>query len=364
VPRAFIMALAVALYCCPGSTEAQLSAGELADHLPGGRGLLLPVRNLAGSTAAAEAVEATLRLLTAGLPIQPEAFDLRSTLRRLRIRDLSQAGPEQVRTLADELGVNWFLSVTLLEAELSLVPQITLTASLFEADSSEHAWLGFISRSGVDEVGWLGLGGVENLRSLAELCTAELIQGPRVLHEKTKRSQQPRTRRSRYLRKPIEVSESSVVATVPFNSLTDKEPLLAATIVSRALDAALFDCGYRVLLPGAVRATMRENRTLLFGEITGQIALPLRQDHGAHWVLTGMVETFEMDRRQGRPDPRVAFSARLVEAESGQLGWLDGVDRRGSDRQGLFGRGRTYTRGALTFGLAKSMVQELGGNCE
>ena len=56
------------------------------------------------------------------------------------------------------------------------------------------------------------------------------------------------------------------------------------------------------------------------------------------------------------PEPRVSFGARLIDARSGQIGWMHGQHRGGWDGLNLFGTGRTHSRGRLAQHMMRSLV--------
>jgi hypothetical protein len=106
--------------------------------------------------------------------------------------------------------------------------------------------------------------------------------------------------------------------------------------------------------PGFVNQILRRRGILLRGHVDAATLHVLSQG-GIDTVVTGTVEEWEV--RGGRePEPRVSFGARLIDASSGQILWMNGQDRGGWDGLRLFGTGRTHSRGRLAEHMMRSLL--------
>lgn len=328
-----------------------------ADTLPAGRGMLLPLVDRVGDPAAVALVEEALRSRLPAERVLIEPTDLRRILRRWRVRDLIDTRPLILSRLADELGVSWFLTVTLHEASAGPPPRVTLSGRAFAAGESTVHWAGFRAASGLDEKGWLGIGGTESLSELADEVVGRLIgpllePGPEFEPRKTRRG----ARQAAYLAEPLGPTGSMRIAVVPFDSVSDRNQLAGAEMITHAALAVLHDSGAPIVVPGLVTEIQRKGGRLSRGEVDLRVLERLRQQGGADWILTGTVETFDAGAGE-LPDPWIAFSARLIEVESGKIGWVDGQERRGRDSEALFGRGRLHSAGALALDMVKYMLE-------
>ena len=115
-----------------------------------------------------------------------------------------------------------------------------------------------------------------------------------------------------------------------------------------------------VVFPGLVGELQRRRGLLLRGEIDPGTRQALLEETGVRHVLTGLVETFQPGLEQ-LPNPKVAFSLRLVDTADGSVAAVNGLDHRGGDTDGLFQLGRIYSAGTLAYEMTTSL---LGGFAE
>lgn len=91
------------------------------------------------------------------------------------------------------------------------------------------------------------------------------------------------------------------------------------------------------------------------GELAPLDRAALRIAGEADHLLSGTVEIFDSSAGL-EPKPRVAFSARLVDVEDGEIVWFNGEDRTGWDRQKPYGLNRIYDPGTLAEKMFRSMI--------
>ena len=353
-------------------------AGKAVWHRgPGG---LLPLQDRVGNPAVAAAVEETLRRELESRASLADPARLRDAQRRLRIRDAVLASPAALARLAEEVRAEWLFSATVHQAtERRLtraaqafvserraagpVPQITLSARVIRlrADGpagAELGWAGFEAASGLDGRRLLGLGVVEDPELLGRQVARRLVED----FERDLTAGEPRRTptppdRGGFRRRPISVQDLGTVALIPFGSVTERDATRAGETVTELALAALYRSGARVVLPGRVNHILRRHGVLPRGEVDAEARAALEADAGADSILTGTVEAWEIGGVGGEPEPRIAFSARLLDAETGGILWWHGQDRRGWDRSRLLGTGRVHAAGVL----AQDMMQALLG---
>jgi TolB-like protein len=344
-----------------------------AEAQSSGDGALLPLQDRVGDPVLASTVQETLRGELMGRYTLVDRVRLRDALRRLRLRDISLASADILGQLAEDVSVDWFFSATLhmaTETELSRatqafigaatepVPQIILSARVFRIVSSDpgrieadFAWAGFVSASGLDRRSVLGLGVVED----PELLAGETAQRLVAAFLEPERVDAPSPDRGGFLRDTLSTEEMGTVAVLPFEGVSDREANIAADTVTQLALAVLQENGIRISLPGEVNQILRRRGILLRGEIDSVTRDALREG-GIDHILTGTVENWEVRRRGTEPEPRVSFGARLLDAASGQILWMNGQDREGWDGLNLFGTRRTHSKGRLAQQMMRSLV--------
>ncbi len=345
----------------------------------GEAGALLPLQDRVGDPELAAAVEEALVEELSGDHSLVDPPALRDALRRLRIRDVNHASPALLDRLGADLGVDWFFSATVHQATqrraappqagrlatqyesteylatAGSVPQLTLSARVYRVGGSGDrlTWAGFEAASGLDTRRLLDLGRIDDLEVLGRRVARRLAAS---LTEPAADEKRYPPARNGFLRAPLAAAEMGPVAIVPFNAVTDVDPTVAAETVTELALSVFNERGVKLLFPGRVNEILRRQGVRPRGEVDAATRAALRSEAGAALILTGTVESWEV-RGGGRsePEPRVAFSLRLLDAESGRILWIDGQDRRGWDREGLFRSGRIYAAGTL----AEEMMQSL-----
>ena len=343
---------------CGVALLAVLSLQLIGDAGFAETGILLPLKDRVGDAAVVEIVEETLKVELGWNQRLVEPHLLRNALRRLRIRDCDTATQEQLVALVKELDADWLFSATLHQGPTDRELQLSLSGRVYRPDDQALVWAGFESASGLDSRRVLGLGAIENIRDLAATAVRRLVtdfESPSDDYSPTK-LKRARTDRG-FLSDQIEIGRDSVLAVVPFDSITENQSTAVADTISSVALSVTHREGLKVLAPHLVTATMRRQGQLLRGEVDGSTRRALRSQHHVDLILTGTVESFETHRGSGgEPMPRLAFGARLIEADTGRIVWIDGLQRTGWDRQRVFGTNRTYVSGALALEMMESMM--------
>lgn len=315
---------------------------------------LLTVQDRVGDPAAARAVEQPLREELSRFSRLRDAGSTRDVQRRLRLRNGNDAPPELLRRVAEELGADWLVAVTLHEARRRGVPSVTLSAHAYRGDTGELSWAGFRGGSGLDGRSVLGLGEVHTLELLA----------PRVVRRLTADLEPALAGGSGRAERTGNRAGGSLgsVAVVPFGGLTARDATSNAETLTEAARAALQRLGTRTVSPGCANDVLRRQRLVGWGGVDADARSALRETCGADTILTGSVERYELAGGELEPEPRVSVAARLIETDSGRIVWTGAVERGGWDRQGVFRLGRIHSLGALadeTMGsLARRLLRE------
>jgi TolB-like protein len=326
--------------------------------IPEGPGMVLPVQN---RTSDAEIARALEQAVYVALVFETKLIDttpLRDEMRRLRLRQVNLGNPELLAALGDRLAVSWLLTVTLHEVVRTPVAQLAISAELFVPGATELSWNGFAAGTSRDGVHWLGRGLGDDIFDLTETLVAKLFES--LLAGAEYRSTKLRFGKAKggFSSFGAQPQPGQTIAIIPFDSVSDFNPNLAAEVVTSATLATLQERGFRVLFPGQVRKDLASQGRLLLGEIDGEGWRALHDQSHVDWILTGTLETY----KEGvgiAPNPWVAFSARLIDAETGQIVWSNGLERQGTDSRRLFDRSRIWSSGQMTHEMTRSLIADL-----
>lgn len=301
---------------------------------------LLVVQNPAGDGPAARAVT---EALLEELPRHGELADAaatRNALRRLRIRNGDAAPPDVLRLLAEELAVDWLISATVHDAERRDVPRLTLSARAYDGASGKLFWAGFKGGSGLDTRKLLGLGVIPEVERLAPRVVANLV---------SKLGEAGATSTS---------MSSGTVAIVDFDSLTQRASGAAADTVTEAARAAVLGRGLDLASPNCTSNALRRIRSTRRGAVDAEMRHAITSSCGAKTILTGTVELYDIGGAEMEPEPLVAISIRLLDAQTGRILWTGALEREGWNRS-VFRIGRVYSRGALVERMLETMTRRL-----
>lgn len=315
-----------------------------------GRVALLPVQDRAGDSGAVRALEEALER---GLAERHELVDrerLRDALRRRRVRSVDDAPPADLRAIAAELGAARFVTAVVHLAEREVCPRLAVSARSYDGASGELGWAGFEAGSGLDGRRLLGLGAIGELEPLAERIAHRLIDGLVADLEAAGAGG------SGPVRGPV--------AVVPFSGLAESDATRAAETATEVLRAALVRRGVPVVSPNRVAGALRRERVFAWGALDVPVRRALAEA-GATVLVTGSVEAWETAGDGLEPEPIVAVALRALDAGSGRILWVDALERRGWDRQGVFRLGRIHDHGTLAERmierLVESMIDDLTG---
>lgn len=335
------------------------AASTRSEGLLTGSGVVLPVRDQVGAGEIADVVEHAVADELRTVASLREDGGVRDALRALRIRDSANASPTELDLLARKLQVRWMLAPSLHESSEGPVPQITISARLYIAGEVELAWAGFESASGLDERRTLGRGVIERIEPLAETTARRLV---RRLIAEDRGAATVRRRAASGLPRGFRVAHLSVeqigcVAVVPFDAALDRRGIAIAAAVTELALAELHARGVCVLTPGLVEQVLRSRGRLWRGEVELPALTGLSAVAGVDHVLTGSIEVYETSGGI-EPEPRVGYSARLLDARSGRVVWINGDERSGWEHGAPFRTGRLYDAGRLAENIMAALVSD------
>ncbi len=320
-------------------------------------GMLLPLQDRTGDTALAQLVTETLRAELEKSLRLVSSDGLRDEMRRLRIRDAGDIELRKLRQLAARFDVDWLVSATLHAARETPEPEFVISAWAHRAKENNLAWAGFESLAGLTTRRSLERNRIYELEPLARLAVRRLVADfRRSLEGDRRRPVRTSADHDGFLLEPMTVEQLGTVAVLPFESITDLRPSASGEMITALGHATLHHNGAAVVHPGQVNAILRRRGVFMRGELDPLARAALRISGQADHILTGTVETY-VSPASIEPNPHVAFSARLVEVDSGRIVWMNGQERKGWDHPGPFGTGKVYDAGSLAEAIMQSLIR-------
>jgi TolB-like protein len=309
---------------------------------------VFPVQNRVGDREAGGAVDGALRLELGRLGPLVGPDETRDALRRLRLRNGEHAAATVLQRLGRELGARWLVSASLHDADRRDAPSLTVSARVYSSQTGQLAWAGFQGESGLDRRKLLGLGTISSLEELAPLVVHDLLGGlPDALEAAGSRPTLP------------EAARLGAVAVVPFTGSTSLQATQNAETVTEAVRARLHADGARLVPPNELGEIIRNLQAGRWGGVTAEARAALVASAAADTILTGAVETYDLGGSESEPEPLVTVALRLLDARTGRILWSGSEESEGWEHQGLFRRGRIYSRGALAARVALTLTRRL-----
>jgi len=295
------------------------------------------VQDRSGDSAAAAVLDGALRLELGRRGRLVGREETRDAQRQLRLRNGDLASADQLRRLGAELGADWLVSATLHDADRRLVPSLSVSVHVYSGQTGGVAFAAFRGGSGLDGRTLLGLGAIGELEALVPVVVRDLLR------------ELPPTAGAASAAGGGSLGDAlGTLAIVPFSGSTEFRATPNAEAVTEATRARLFAEGVHLVSPNQTYEILRRLQGGAWGAVTAETRAALHEAAGADTILTGTVERYETGGAETEPEPQVAIAVRLVDASSGRILWTGSSEREGWDHQGLFRRGRIYSRGELT----------------
>jgi hypothetical protein len=309
--------------------------------------VLLPTEDRVTDSEITSVVEAELEEALKSRGVLIDASSARPALRRLRLRRLEDVEPATGRRLAEDLGADWLIGLTIEEVWREPVAGLTLSARAVRAGDPEvrHA---LVSATGVDGLRLLGLGVIFDPAELVATAMARLLTDLDLSS----------------VDRPVGDlasaggGELGRIAVVPLTSSVLEDASGVSRLATLALFSVLEHQGIDVVAENALAAVLRRQKATRWGELDRETRAVIAGELEADIILTGSVGEFSAGWG-GEPRPRVAVALRALDAETGRIVWTGGMEKDGWYRQKPFRRGRIRTRAELLEDLLNRQVLDL-----
>lgn len=359
--------LAAILICLTGCSAVNDPVVRVTNESPGIENVLpiavLPVYNLSGLPAPLSEIRQSLinSLKKQGFNTLDDNV-LERSLARHRIRHVGGTNSMTAAALGKETGAETVLITSLeLYSEIS-PPKIALSSRLVSTGSSPSIlWMDGIGMAGDDSPGILGLGLIEDPRTLLKKAVGHLtaslaghLSGQRnnVETPKKRRKFWPRV----LYRSPVIASDMKYrVAVLPFFNLSQRKyagEIIALHFVKQFGELENFD----VIEPGVVRHSLLRYRIIMDDGLSLAYADLIFSKLNADLILTGKIMDYQ-DYQGPGGKPKVDFSAQMIERKSREVVWSSKSYNEGDDGVYFFDLGRVNTAHVMASEMVNHVVE-------
>lgn len=359
--------LAAILICLTGCSAVNDPVVRVTNESPGIENVLpiavLPVYNLSGLPAPLSEIRQSLinSLKKQGFNTLDDNV-LERSLARHRIRHVGGTNSMTAAALGKETGAETVLITSLeLYSEIS-PPKIALSSRLVSTGSSPSIlWMDGIGMAGDDSPGILGLGLIEDPRTLLKKAVGHLTaslaghlagQRDKIKTPKKRRKFWPRV----LYRSPVIASDMKYrVAVLPFFNLSQRKyagEIIALHFVKQFGELENFD----VIEPGVVRHSLLRYRIIMDDGLSLAYADLIFSKLNADLILTGKIMDYQ-DYQGPGGKPKVDFSAQMIERKSREVVWSSKSYNEGDDGVYFFDLGRVNTAHVMASEMVNHVVE-------
>ena len=348
------LGLALCLFVLPSSSRSQVDLFEVLVKEP--RLAVLPFMNLADVPEVTPGIMEQVRAELQDLSIELADPDITAkVLRKYRIRNTAELTARQVQLLSEELVVGYLLVGSIdryWQSETSA--EVALSARLLYVPSVSIEWSASTAVHTDDAIAPLDIGRVGQAENLTGRAVAKLLRKFR--KDPSRRKPSVVSIQTRHKKPPSSQPCRRILA---LEFANDTNTRFAGHIVTNQILSALHQFGFEIVDPGRVRQVMLAKREFLRGEISSALLSEFQKELGADFVLTGTVSRYTTSAAQNLDEPSVAFEARLVDAQQGEVVWAGTFSREGKDSAWLFNLGYIHGLGTLSNLMARKLVKTI-----
>jgi len=335
------------------------------ENLPGmGRRFLiavLPMENLSGAAAPLRGIRGALidGLKARGIDVLQDDT-LERFMAKYRIRYTGGIDKIAAKEFRDEISCQAVLITSLELHNDTNPPQIALTSRLVSAgDDPVILWIDGIGLAGDDSPGILGLGLIEDPKTLQKKALNRLLDSLRESLSGRKESKGLEVKRKfrpkiSYRSPVIEGKRKYTVAVVPFFNRSERKygaEIVSLHFVKHLKEFEQFD----VIEPGIVRQQLLNLRIIMNQGVSLADADAVFAMLNVDLVVTGQVLDYQ-DYQGSFGKPKVDFTAEVIERKSREVVWSSTSYNTGDDGVFFFDWGRVNTAHAM----ASQMVRSIG----
>ncbi len=310
---------------------------------------VLPFENLSATSAPVREIRTALinRLRDRGFDVLDEAA-LEKIMTRHRIRYVGGIDQATAQAFKTETGVEGVLLTSLEMYIESVPPKFAMTSRLVSTgEKTTILWMDGVGMAGDDSPGILGLGLIEDPRTLLNNALQSLSNSLAYYVWKGKGPAPGRRRQGRFepkiaYRSPeIDPGKKYTLAIIPFINLTNRRNAGEMVVLQFARELTKLE-NLNILELGIVRQMLLNARVIIQEGIAltdvDAVAINLEAD----FVMTGRVVDYQ-DYEFPGGTPKIDFSMQILERRSRKIVWSSQSHNTGDDEVFFFDVGKINT---------------------
>lgn len=345
---------------------ACLPLGRTPDTYPPSGGIrtriaVFPPENLSGVPVPLDDIQLELRaaLQAKGANLVPND-DVEAFLRRRRLRYTGGLDARAAKAALRELRAEAVL-ITSVQTFDTTTPKLALILRLVATGATPTIlWIDGVAVGGKDAPGLFGVGIVSRAQALRRASLARLTVSLGAYLQGRGPKAWPCPSQSRFAPASVffapwfDPQKRKTIALLPFKNWTDRRNSGLAVMlefIRQLVTAKNID----VVDPGVTRNTLLEHRVIMEDGVGIDVARLIAGASRVDAVVGGTVFDYE----DGIGEPKVSFSAIMLEGQKGRVVWRLSSAHSGNDRVFFFNQGRVSTASALTCRMISHFVQSM-----
>ena len=323
---------------------------------------VLPMENLSGTAAPLREIRGSLMdgLMARGIDVlQDDTLD--RFMARHRTRYVGGIDQITAKGFKDETNCQAVLITSLELYNETNPPKIALTSRLVSTgDNPVILWIDGIGLAGDDSPGILGLGLIEDPKTLQKKTLNRLLDSLRESLSGQKESKGLEVKRKfrpkiSYRSPVIEGKRKYTVAIIPFFNKSERK--YGAETISLHFVKQLKEFEYLdVIEPGVVRQQLLSLRIIMDQGVSLADADAIFATLNVDLIVTGQVIDYQ-DYRGSFGKPKVDFTAEVIERKSREVVWSSTSYNQGDDGVFFFDRGRVNTAYSMASQMARWIAE-------
>jgi TolB-like protein len=253
-----------------------------------------------------------------------------------RVRSWGQVSRELGRGIKDEFGIKTTLTGSIISYSPGKNPKLGILARLIDLSSGRILWANFISLTGYESEGILGLGKIESMDELLPKAIDVLLSS-----FGTQQYQD-------------EFESDYKIAVMPFKNISgfrNAGKIASLLFLTKLMNVERFE----PIEYGDIKKMVVDLRIRSKGELKYKNIETLSSVLNLNGVLVGTVEKYSVSS-----NPKVTITARLLDTRKKKIIWYNSLQLSGESNVIAFEWGRLRTAEKVAYKVVSELVKEIG----
>lgn len=302
---------------------------------------IFPFENLSDNIYAVEKVMPFIRdyFEKKGLKVLDD-ISIKTFMVENRIRQRGTITKKLAEKLKQEYSVPYVMVGSIITfKDFSTVPKLGLLGRVIDSTNGNILWTNYASATGIDSVGFLGLGRITNIDKLIPVVLERLLSS--LSPEALKNEKDNRIR----------------IAVLPFRNATSF--IGAGKVVAYMFIDELFRVpGIQPLEFGDIREEVISLNMREIGELSYTSIEQLSKKMNIDMILLGTVEEYMPSSVESLP-PKVLIASKIIDARSKRLLWLDDEELNGDDEIKILDLGKLRSVDMVAHDAIRKIIKRM-----